>query len=116
MKSWIVLFCCVAASADAAVAQTVNSPGDDVLCSGYTPPHLFTADQWRNQPDQKFSQPTPLPQPGHRGSVSYRAASQELRILPDGTRICGVPNISIFYMDSSGRTRSEYNFVVVGPD
>jgi hypothetical protein len=61
-------------------------------------------------------EPTPLPQARRRSPRSPRGVSQELRILPDGTRICGVPNVSIFYMDSSGRTRSESNFGVLGPD
>src|SRR6185312_16949443 len=116
MKTGLVLLSCVVAIAGAAVCQTVNGPGDDVLCSGYTPPHLFTVDQWRDRPDQKFPPPTPLPQAGHRSPRSSRGVSQELRILPDGARICGVPNVSIFYMDSSGRTRAESNFVVAGPD
>jgi len=116
MKAWLALLICGLASAGAAVCQTVNGPGDDVLCSGYTPPHLFTVDQWGNRPDQKFPPPTPLPPAGHRSPRSSRGVSQELRILPDGTRICGVPNVSMFYMDSSGRTRSESNFVVAGPD
>ena len=116
MKTGLVLLFCVVASAGAGAAQTVNGPGDDVLCGNYTPPRLLTADQLRNRPDQKFPQPAPLPQPGHRSPHSYRSVSQELRILPDGTRICGVPFISAFYIDSSGRMRNESNFDTAGLD
>jgi hypothetical protein len=98
------------------MGQTVNGPGDDVLCSSYAPPHLFTVDQWRSRPEDRFPQPTSLPPAGHREPISSRNVSQELRILPDGTRVCGMPNVSIFYMDSSGRRRSESNFAVAGPE
>jgi len=115
-RRWVLVLSIVAGASPAIIGQSVNGPGDDVLCSNYTPPHLFTVDQWRNRPEDKFPQPNPLPPAGHRSPRSSRGVSQELRILPDGTRICGVPSISTFYMDSSGRTRSESNFAVAGPD
>lgn len=116
MNTGLILLSCVVASAGAAVCQTLNGPGDDVLCSGYTLPHLFTVDQWRSRPDQKFPEPRFRPPAGHQTPRSSRDVSQELRILPDGTHICGVPDVRIFYMDSSGRTRSESYFAVMGPD
>jgi hypothetical protein len=112
----LVLALSIAAGVTAAFGQTVDGPGDDVLCSGYAPPHLFTVDQWRARPEDKFPRPSPLPQPGHRWPHSYRQVNQELRILPDGTRLCGVPDVRIFYIDSAGRMRDESSFAVTGPD
>ncbi len=116
MKRWMVLFCCVALSAGTGVAQTVNGPGDDVLCSSYTPRHLLTVEQWLKRSDQKLPYPPPLPSPSHQPPYSYRSVSQQLNVLADGTRICKPPSVGMIYEDSSGRRRVESGFSVMGLD
>jgi hypothetical protein len=96
-------------------AQSVNGPGDDVLCSGYAPVPLMPAARLRGATNIRLSQPSPLYAVTGK-PFSGRRVVQELKILADGTRLCEPPHLSIYYRDSAGRTRLEDSFGVQGPD
>lgn len=95
-------------------AQTVNGPGDDVLCGGYTPIHLFRASDLSTV-NRRI--PPPFPLFAETGKpFSARHVSQDLQVRADGTRICGVPLVTVIYRDSAGRRREETSFSLEGPD
>ena len=98
-----------------ALAQSVNGPGDDVLCSGYASPPLRPANDHRGSTDRKFPQPSPIFAVTGK-PFSARRVVQDLQIRTDGTRICGTPQIFGIYRDSAGRTREENSFSIEGPD
>ncbi len=97
-------------------AQTVNGPGDDVLCSSYTPVVLQSAASLRATQILKQPQPFPSPTAITGKPYSARRVSQELKVSVDGTRLCSAPSIAVDYRDSAGTMRLESNFFFAGPD
>ena len=91
------------------LAQSVNGPGDDVLCSGYSLPPRNATISYRGFTNHAFFQPPPIPATTGR-PYSARRVAQDLQIRQDGTKICGMPQIFVIYRDSAGRTRQEDGF------
>jgi hypothetical protein len=96
-------------------AQSVNGPGDAVLCTGYVYPPLRPANDQGRTIDRRFFPPPPLYAVTGK-PFSARRVLQDLQIRADGTKICGIPQIRGLYRDSAGRTREEDSFSIEGPD
>ncbi len=77
---------------------------------------LYPASVLSGHQNPTFSAPSPLVPPTTGKPYSSRHVTQELQIRTDGTRICAVPQITMSYRDSTGRTRVETSFVLEGPD